>query len=288
MVNPALSAKAPNVAVIVTGVDVATPAVLTVNVPVVEPAGTVTEAGGIAAEPLEVRGTTRPPLGAGDVRVSVPVEVAPPTTVVGERVNPASDGGLTVSRAVAVNVPCVTVIVAAFVDATGTVPTVNVAVVAPAGTVTDAGTVAQELLEESPTVVPPVGAGRLKVTVPIEDVPPTTAAGETVSCNWPTFVMESVAVADFEPDVAVITAEVTVETTCVAIVNDAVVAPPATVTNAGTPAAVLLLDWYTMSPPAGAALESVTLPVDVKPPTTVFGLRVRPVAAIVLTWVPMA
>jgi hypothetical protein len=55
---------------------------------------------------------------------------------------------------------------------------VKVAVVAPAATVTDAGTeAAAVLLEVRVTTAPPVGAARSKVTVPVEDVPPPTEAG---------------------------------------------------------------------------------------------------------------
>jgi hypothetical protein len=49
---------------------------------------------------------------------------------------------------------------------------VNVAVVAPDATVTDAGTVALERLELRVMVVPPEGAAAYRVTVPVEDVPP--------------------------------------------------------------------------------------------------------------------
>ena len=54
-----------------------------------------------------------------------------------------------------------------------TVPAVALkfAVVAPAATVTDAGTVRAALFEESPTEVPPVRAARFKVTVQLEAEP---------------------------------------------------------------------------------------------------------------------
>jgi hypothetical protein len=62
--------------------------------------------------------------------------------------------------------------------ATGMVVTVNVAVVAPPATVTFAGTVAADvLLLASVTVTPPVGAGPLNVTVPVDEVPPVTVVG---------------------------------------------------------------------------------------------------------------
>ena len=65
---------------------------------------------------------------------------------------------------------------------TALVLTVNVALLAPAATVTLAGTVATALLPlERETVAPPAGAGPLSVTVPVEGDPPVTLAGFSVS-----------------------------------------------------------------------------------------------------------
>jgi hypothetical protein len=62
--------------------------------------------------------------------------------------------------------------------ATALVLTVNVAVVAPAATVTLEGTLATVvLLLESATIAPPAGAGPLSVTVPAEEFPPVTLVG---------------------------------------------------------------------------------------------------------------
>jgi hypothetical protein len=59
--------------------------------------------------------------------------------------------------------------------ATALVPTGNVALVAPAATVTLEGTLAAAvLLLESATCAPPDGAAPLNVTVPVEEFPPVT------------------------------------------------------------------------------------------------------------------
>ena len=65
------------------------------------------------------------------------------------------------------------------VDALTTlVLTANVALVAPATTVTLAGVLATVVsLLESVTCMPPAGAAPLNVTVPVEELPPTTLAG---------------------------------------------------------------------------------------------------------------
>ncbi len=59
---------------------------------------------------------------------------------------------------------------------------VNVAEVAPAATVTFAGTCAAgALLLESVTTAPPEGAAPVNFTVPVEEEPPVTVAGLTVT-----------------------------------------------------------------------------------------------------------
>src|SRR2546427_455306 len=64
-------------------VDAATALVVTVNVTLVAPTGTVTLAGTVAAELLLDSATCAPPAGAGPSSVTVPVELLPPVTVVG-------------------------------------------------------------------------------------------------------------------------------------------------------------------------------------------------------------
>jgi hypothetical protein len=77
--------------------------VFTVNVAVVDPAGTIALplGGTLATDGLLLeRETTEPPLGAGPFRVTVPVEGFPPVTVAGLRLSEERAGGITVSKAV--------------------------------------------------------------------------------------------------------------------------------------------------------------------------------------------
>ena len=73
-----------SVPVIVADTEVATGMVVTVNVAEVAPAATTTEVGTVAPRLFELRATVLPPAGAGPVSVTVPAELAPPVTEVGE------------------------------------------------------------------------------------------------------------------------------------------------------------------------------------------------------------
>ena len=72
--------------------------------------------------------------------------------------------------------------VAEVVVATGFVLSVKLALVAPAATVTLAGTVATPvLLFDRLTTAPPVGAAALNVTLPVDEPPPVTLKGFRLS-----------------------------------------------------------------------------------------------------------
>jgi hypothetical protein len=173
----------------VTVVVVSTALVVTVNVALAAPAATVTLDGTWATAVLLLESATiAPPEGAAPVSVTVPVEdCTPPTTLVGfsvndERVGGGGAAGVTVSEADRVAPLLVAEMVAVVDAATALVLTVNVVVVAPAATVTLDGTWATAvLLLESATVAPPAGAAPLRVTVPVEEFPPKTLVGLSVS-----------------------------------------------------------------------------------------------------------
>jgi hypothetical protein len=74
------------------------------------------------------------------------------------------------------------VIVTAAEEVTELVVAVKVAVAAPAATVTEDGTWAAAVFElVNVTTTPPVGATPLRVTVPVDEVPPTTEVGFTLT-----------------------------------------------------------------------------------------------------------
>jgi hypothetical protein len=185
-VRMAVRVTPPALAVIVTGVDAGTARVAIEKVALVAPCATDTPAGTVATAVLLLdTDTAKPPAGAGDVSVTAPCDEAPPVTLAGFTATVESDaggggagGGVTVSvalRAVPPNAPLIVRDVDAVTDA---VLTVNVALKAPAGTVTLAGTVAAlVLLLDSVTTAPPEGAALVRLAVPCDVLPPATLAG---------------------------------------------------------------------------------------------------------------
>ena len=159
--------------------------VVIVNVTDVAPAGTVTLAGTVpSVVELDASVTTAPPVGAARLSVTVPVTLTPPVAAVTlvVRVEIAAAGGVTVSVAVPLEPFVDAVIVTAVFTATVPAVIVNVAVFAPAGTVTLTGTVATPVLDElSVTTLPPTGAFVDSVTVPVVVAVDATFALATVT-----------------------------------------------------------------------------------------------------------
>jgi hypothetical protein len=164
-------------AVSVTLVAAVTWLVVTVNVAVVAPAATF-------ADELDDESVTTEPDGPAALpSVTVPVTTVgdPPTTDVGETAKVVSTAGVMWSDGFIETVPRVAVITAVVFVETGKVVMVKVAVVAPPGTVTVAGVTALDELELSVTDMPAAGAAMKIVTVPLDEVPPTTVVGLRVS-----------------------------------------------------------------------------------------------------------
>ena len=91
---------------------------------------------------------------------------------------------MTVSVAVLLTPPKVAEMVGAVEAVTVDVAIVKVALVAPAATVTLAGTLATVvLLLDSVTTAPPAGAADVSVTVPCDGLPPTTELGARLTAD---------------------------------------------------------------------------------------------------------
>ncbi len=256
---------------------VPTGTVVAVNVAVVAPPATVTVAGTVTDPESLARATTKPPVGAALPIVSVPVELEPPNSAVGDITKPVTFGAVSVTDPDTESAFAVPVMLTVRFAATATVVAVNVADVAPLAIVTEAGTVNDGLLLESETTKPPVGAAESRVIVPVELTPPTTVVGDITRVFTLGAVTARVAVCVAPFPTPVIVAVVSAATATVVAVNVALDAPAGMVKLDGTVTADELLLRETTVPPAGAGPLIVAVPVDDAPPATVAGFITRAV-----------
>jgi hypothetical protein len=169
----------PQAADTVTLVATATLVVVIVNIADVAPAGTVTLAGTTALA-FELRRVTTAPLdGAGAFKETVAIEATPEATEAGLSESELNTAGLIVNAADATEPDNVAVSTTFCCGAATAVVAVNVALVAPAATVTEGGTAAYALFVESRTAVELAGA-RLSVTVQVELPPALIVEAEHV------------------------------------------------------------------------------------------------------------
>jgi hypothetical protein len=220
--------------------------------------------------------TVRPPAGAAELSVTVPVGAGklPPARVFGLSETLTRVGALIVSGADTAAPFRLADTLTVVSTATATVETLNVAVVAPAATRTLAGTVAGDVVLRV-TVEPPAGVAELRVTVPVLVAPPATVEGERLTLSKVGSggaVTVSVAISTMPLSFAVMFAVAPEATAEVVTVNAADVWPARMVTLAGAVAAALSLERATTRPPTGAALLTVTVPVEEVPPRTEVGL----------------
>lgn len=136
--------------------------------------------------------------------------------------------------------------------------------VAPAATVTLAGTLKAGALLDSEIVAPPEPAALDRVTVQLAVSPVERLAGPQLKAvRTVAATSESEAVCEPPLKLAVITTVPSVAMAPAVAVKVAEVAPAATVTVGGTVSAAALLDSETTAPPAPAALLRLTLQVAV-------------------------
>jgi len=163
-------------AVIVELVVEATCPVVTLKLAVVAPATTDTDEGTPAPD-VALKLTVKPPLGAGPLIVTVPLELWPANTLDGLNKTELGTNGLIVNGAEALCAPTDALMFATWVLVTKEVEILNVPVLAPAAILTRAGIVALLLSEFKTNCKPPAGARVLIVTVAVDELEPITVDG---------------------------------------------------------------------------------------------------------------
>jgi hypothetical protein len=251
-----------------------------VNVAVDVPTATPTEGGMLSEALLLDRVTKLPPPGAGMVNVRLQAAALGPIIEDGLQVRL-----LTCAMAATVRL---TVVVAAVpfavaVTVTGVVPETvpavveKVAVVAPAGTATEAGKVKAGLLLDKLMDKPVTSAGLLNVTAQVEVSPAWNVDGlqfNHVGTAGASSVSEELTETPFS--VAAIVAVVSTVTPEALAAKTAVDAPAATIIEAGVLREVRLADRVTADPPAGAGMVKVIVQAADPVPVMEDGLQSKP------------
>src|SRR3954468_22965977 len=235
--------------------------------------------GGCATERLPVeRVTDRPPLGAAELNVTVPVALLPPLTLDGVMARDSSDGAV---GAAARLMNADLVMPPAFASTSTVVKTLVALVVIgklvellPAGTLTVGGTCRSAgLLLVNVTTPPPAGADVTSWTMPCVEVPLTMSVGLTLNpasvgvAADPGRISSSLAcVPAVKPRPAWTRTYDVAATDGAVIVKVALVLPAGTVTFGGTTTWPSMLPVRRIvAPPEGAGAVSVTVPVVVAP-----------------------
>ncbi len=225
-----------------------------------------------------MRVTVIPPAGAIPLSTTFPVDICPESTFAGTKVSVVTTGGFTVSPAdKELAGESVTVMFGAAITATGSVVTLNMPLLAPAGMTRFplAGTVAALVLSLIREIVtPPVGAGPPRVTVPTTLVPPVTEPGLNVKDVMTVgSTVRAPAMLKLEPELADTMTFVDAATADVVAVNVCELLPAGTVTPGGTVTDGSELISETNTPPAGATTLMATVPVEGFPPMTLAGMK---------------
>ena len=230
---------------------------MALKVPVVAPAATVIEAGTVNTVFVLVSVTAAPPVGATCVKVTVQVLDAFCPKLVGLHTSDDTVIGATrLIVALAELLLYVAVTVALWLLAMVFVVALKVPVVAPAATVIEAGTVNTVLVLVSVTAAPPVGAACVSVTVQVLEAFCPKLVGLHASEDTVTGATRlTVALAELLLYVAVTVALPLLAMVFVVALNVPVVAPAATVIEAGTVSTVLVLVSVTAAPPVGRCLR---------------------------------
>lgn len=226
--------------------------------------------------------TCVPPAGAARVKVTVTSGASPAGTEAGLTVIAFTaigcSGGLAMVSVADLGAaePDAAVIVADPGEADAFVRISTVALVEPAATVVVGGTGTSGFEEERFTVVPPAGAGAVRLTAMVVPAPRSTVVGlrviEAISTGLATIVSDAVLGVP-EPIFAAIAALTLLAGLSVEMLNAALVEPDGT-SAFDTRAAGCDDTIVTVVPPCGAAPLSVTIPVTFCPPDTLDGFNV--------------